>query len=639
LPHALHILAFAVDADEAGRLRQELAADPTCRSTSAAGVAGLRAAVADDPPDVILAVDAGPDDVRAVLQVAGPATPVVVLGGPVGEEAVAELFRAGASDFVARGNANRLASAARRAAEVRPRRQGAAATDTADLALLAAIVESSEEAIVCADPDGVILAWNPAAERLFGWSAAEAVGRSNFRLVVPPDRLAESLDRVGRIRLGERLAPLETVRLRKCGEPVRVSVTVSAVRVAGRVVGLAAMYRDDTERGRLEEQLRQAQKLEAVGRLAGGVAHDFNNLLTIISGYSELMLASLAAGDQNRSLVKEIYDAGERAAQLTRQLLTFSRKQVVEARLIDLNEVVAKAEKMLRRLIGEDVRLVAKLGAGLRRVKADPGQVEQVIVNLAVNARDAMPTGGLLAIETADADLDEADAARRAGVPPGRYVRMAVSDTGRGMTDEVLARAFEPFFTTKGADKGTGLGLATVFGIVKQSGGHVCLTSEVGRGTTFRVYLPAVEDAAGPPLVGSQATVPTGTETVLLAEDDARVRDMARAALRSFGYAVLEARDGEEAVRVAAAYPGPIDLLITDVVMPGMGGRQVAEELARRRPGLRVLYVSGYTDDAVIRHGVLHAETAFLQKPFTMAALANKVRRVLSGREPAPATT
>jgi CheY-like chemotaxis protein len=380
----------------------------------------------------------------------------------------------------------------------------------------------------------------------------------------------------------------------------------------------------------MEEQFRQAQKMDAFGQLAGGVAHDFNNLLTIINGYSDLLLQSLSAGDPSRMLITEIHKAGERSAGLTRQLLAFSRKQILAPRVLNLNDVVTETDKMLRRLIGEDIQLTTTLVSQPWAVLADPGQLEQVLLNLAVNARDAMPQGGRLTIETRNVKLDEAYIRTHGDARAGPHVLLSVSDTGCGMTPEVQAKIFEPFFTTKGLDKGTGLGLATVYGIVKQSDGHIAVCSEVGVGTTFNVHLPRA--AQGPE--GSKApsrilTPPRGTETVLVAEDEIGVRTLTSFILAGCGYKVLQAADGDEAVRLAAAQDGQIDLLITDVVMPGAGGRAVADQVAERHPETRVLFVSGYTDDAIIRHGVLREGMNFLQKPFSPLALASKVREVL----------
>ena len=401
---------------------------------------------------------------------------------------------------------------------------------------------------------------------------------------------------------------------------------------AGRAVEAVGSWSDVTERKALEEQFRQSQKMEAFGQLAGGVAHDFNNLLTIISGYSEMVLDSLPPDAPDRGLVQEIHTAGARAALLTGQLLAFSRRQVVRPRVLDLNGVVAGTEKMLGRLIGEDVTLVTLPAPGLDRVKADPGQIEQIILNLVVNARDAMPRGGRITIETANADLAGGHGPPPAGAGRGRYAVLAVSDTGCGMSAEVQARIFEPYYTTKAVGKGTGLGLATVFGIVQQCGGHIGVCSRVGRGTTFTIHLPAAEEVAPPGRAeAAPGAAPPGTETILLVEDEPAVRAMTRRSLRSNGYTLLEAGDGGHAVRLCERHPGPIHLLVSDVVMPGMGGRQLADRLTALRPDMRVLFVSGYTDDAVVRHGVLQSEVAFLQKPFSPDALRQKVRDVLDG--------
>ncbi|MBP3954813.1 PAS domain S-box protein [Gemmata sp. G18] len=474
--------------------------------------------------------------------------------------------------------------------------------------------------------------WNPAAERIFGFRKDEVLGMGPpYERIVPASFRAEAEPLLARIRAGDMAAHSVNLNLTKDGRTITCEwFNTPLLDEGGRFTGLLCLAQDLTARLLLEEQFRQAQKMEAFGQLAGGVAHDFNNLLTIINGYSDIVLGGLPPGDPNRGLVTEIHRAGERSAGLTRQLLAFSRKQVLAPKVLDLNAVVGDTASMLRRVIGEDVKLSTTTASGLWPVKADPGQVEQILLNLAVNARDAMPTGGKLTIETGNVELDETYAASHPDARPGPHVLLAVSDTGCGMTPEVRAKIFEPFFTTKGPGKGTGLGLATVYGIVKQSGGHVDVYSEVGVGTTFKVYLPRTEPTGGGAKSHSALrALPRGTETVLVVEDDAAVRALTRHILQSAGYAVLEAAGGDEALRVAADHAGRIDLLVTDVVMPGLGGRAAAERLAERHPGLRVLFVSGYTDDAVVRHGVLHESVNFLQKPFTPAALAWKVREVL----------
>jgi nitrogen-specific signal transduction histidine kinase len=386
----------------------------------------------------------------------------------------------------------------------------------------------------------------------------------------------------------------------------------------------------ESKRHELEAQLRQAQKMEAVGRLAGGIAHDFNNLLTVILGHSELLLSSLAADHPVRESVEEIRTAADRAAALTRQLLAFSRRQVWAPSELDLNAVVADMETMLRRLIGEDIDLCTVLRPALGAIRADRGQLQQVIMNLVINARDAMPQGGKLTVETAAVELDSSYASRHGPVRSGPYVLLAVSDTGCGMDADVQSHLFEPFFTTKPPDKGTGLGLATVYGIVERSGGYVWVYSEVGRGTTVKIFLPRTEppDADGEvhPTVVTQLA---GTETLLLVEDEDAVRGLAKQVLQKHGYTVLDARLTADAVRICEEYPGAIHLLVTDVVMPQMSGRELVERVKPCRPEMRVLYLSGYTDDAIVRHGVLRAGTPFLQKPFTPTTLAYKVREVL----------
>jgi nitrogen-specific signal transduction histidine kinase/CheY-like chemotaxis protein len=399
----------------------------------------------------------------------------------------------------------------------------------------------------------------------------------------------------------------------------------------GRVIGLLGIARDMTERQRLEETLRHSQKMEAVGRLAGGVAHDFNNLLVVIIGYSGLLMEKLDEFDRSRGMVQEIQRAG--AAALTRQLLAFSRKQIIQPVPLSLNTIVTNMHKILRRVIGEDIHLVATLGRGLGVIKADAGQIEQVLLNLVVNARDAMPKGGQLAIQTANVTASEVTDMVKAPVREGQYVMLAVMDNGSGIPEEIQSLVFEPFFTTKESGKGTGLGLAMVYGVINQSGGYIALDSAVGRGTTLRTFFPRVHDEVkvGDARKGIRTIVGTG-ETVLLVEDEEAVRDLASEILSSKGYRVLEAGACDLALRITREHSGPIDALVTDVVMPQMSGRQLAEIIQGIRPQIKVLYISGYTDDIISHHGVLEPGTAFLQKPFSPEAFAGKVHDLLNQR-------
>jgi signal transduction histidine kinase/ActR/RegA family two-component response regulator len=423
---------------------------------------------------------------------------------------------------------------------------------------------------------------------------------------------------------------------KKDGTIIDVEITSHPLSFAGRGAELV-LANDITERKRAEEalhhseaQLRQALKMEAVGKLAGGVAHDFNNLLTAINGYSEMCLRRLKPADPIYRHVEEIHKAGERASVLTRQLLAFSRKQILQPQVMDLNQIVVELSKMLQRLIGEDVDLMMGLEANLGKIKADPNQIEQVLMNLSVNARDAMPKGGKLTIGTSNVHLNEDFADRHLAVPPGDYVMLAVSDTGCGMDETTQARIFEPFFTTKEVGKGTGLGLATVYGIVKQSGGSVWVYSEVGHGTTFKVYFPCVQGAAEKhEAISEEPELLEGVETILLVEDEEVVRQMAMEILQECGYRVLQSPDGHAALRLVQQHPGEIHLMLTDVVMPRMSGRELAEQMTRLRADMKVLYMSGYTDDAIVHHGVLDEGMAFIGKPFTMDALARKVRETL----------
>ncbi|MBU0514569.1 MAG: response regulator [Proteobacteria bacterium] len=473
----------------------------------------------------------------------------------------------------------------------------------------------------------VVVHANRAAVESIGEPLDEIVGRRCFELLHGSDRPPENcpMEKL----LADGATETVAMEMEALGDVHLVACT-PVYDDAGRLAGVIHISTDITERRALEAQLLQAQKMEAVGRLAGGVAHDFNNLLAVILGYSQLALEKIEAHDPWRQDLEEITRAGERAAALTRQLLTFSRRQVLEPKALDLNAVVKGTEKMLRRLIGEDVELVTVCEPDLGTATVDPGQLEQVIMNLAVNARDAMPRGGRLSIETANVFLDEPYARRHSEVTSGPYVMLAVSDTGVGMDEEVRSRIFEPFFTTKEKDQGTGLGLATVYGIIRQSGGHIYVYSEPDRGTTFKIYLPrtGAPEAAGD-AVGEVVRDGRGSETVLVVEDDDLVRKMARRSMENYGYRVLEASNGGEAVLICEQNPGDIDLVLSDVVLPRMSGPQLIGRLRAMRPGLRVLYMYGYTDNAIVHHGVLDQGVNFISKPFSPQALAQKVRKIL----------
>jgi PAS domain S-box-containing protein len=493
---------------------------------------------------------------------------------------------------------------------------------------LQALIRSSPLAIYAMSADGTVQSWNPAAERLFGWTEAEVLGRS-LPFLREEDRLDFAALR-RRVLDGGALTDLEVTRIRRDGTELVLALAVAPLYdETAMATGLIAVAADVTERRQLAQQLQQAQKMEAVGQLAGGVAHDFNNILTIITGYSGLLLDELSIEDPRRRDVAGIQEAAARAAQLTNQLLAFSRRQVRQPMVLDPNRALEDTASMLRRVLGEHIALSIKADPSIAPVVADPGQFSQIILNLAVNARDAMPQGGSLTIETAMVELDQAYASQHLGVQPGRYVQLAVSDTGHGMSPDIQAHIFEPFFTTKERGKGTGLGLATVFGIVKQSGGHIFVYSEPGHGATFKVLFPAAGESAAIAGHERQAAAPQGSETVLLVEDDGTIRYIASRVLSGAGYRVLEAAHPGEALLVSEQHGDRIDLLLTDVMMPRMNGRVLAERLRVSRPEMAVLYMSGYTDNAIVHHGVLDADTAFLAKPFTPPTLLAAVRTTL----------
>ncbi|MCU1386423.1 MAG: sensor protein [Acidobacteria bacterium] len=563
----------------------------------------------------------------------GVDAPVIVLTSRGAEEIAVEAMKAGAADYLSKAHltVEALERAIRHAvalhAEERQRWHAEAALRASE-ERFRALVENSSDALLLIDGHGRISYLSPSSERHLGWAPDRMVGRSIFDFLHPDERamvgarMAETLASPGR-------TIVEHVRFHHADGSWRIMEGVAVNRLSDpAVAGIVINARDITERRKLEEQLRQAQKMEAVGQLAGGVAHDFNNLLTAILGYCHLMLDEIPEEDPLRLDLLEIQAAGDRAAALTRQLLAFSRRQMLQPQVVDINTLVSQLERLLRRLISEDVELVTVLAPGLHPVTIDPASVEQILVNLAVNARDAMPTGGRLTIETANVDLDETYAVTHVTMTPGAYVMLAVSDTGAGMDAATRTRVFEPFFTTKEQGKGSGLGLATVYGMVKQSAGFIWVYSEPGHGTAFKVYLPITRAAAAAPPPAAAAAIGHGWETVLLVEDEDAVRALAREVLRRHGYAVLEARHGVDALRVAERHSDAIHLLVTDVVMPHMSGRELAQRLTATRPETKTLFMSGYTDHALLPEDVTPG-AEFMQKPFTPDAFARRIRRML----------
>ena len=499
-------------------------------------------------------------------------------------------------------------------------------------------VEQTADLVVITDHFGIIEYVNQAFTTLPGYCREEAIGQS-FRMLKSSQQAPELYPQIWQTILAGSSFQGVIPNQKKNGDTFLAEKTITPVRnSAGQIVHFISTDRDITERNRLAAQLQQAQRMDAIGRLAGGVAHDFNNLLMVISSYAELILESISEQHPLRRNVEEIMAASSRAANLTRQLLAFGRRQMQSLRVLDLNPVIQEIGRMLPHLIGEDIQLVVVQGNKLGKVKADLVQIEQILMNLAANARDAMPRGGKLIIETANVHLDEAYLQRHPMVPAGDYVRLTVTDSGNGIAPEHIGHIFEPFYTTKEEGKGTGLGLATVYGIVKQSGGFIWVYSEPGLGTTFKIYLPRVRQNVDQPYSPPSAEKPfRGRETLLLAEDEVAVRQSEKEFLDANGYTVLEARDGEEALRVARNYSGNIHLMITDVVMPSMGGVKLAEQLSRERPEMKVLFVSGYAENTVLQHGTIDLAGQFLQKPFTLKSLAGKIREVLDRGEAARA--
>lgn len=572
-----------------------------------------------------------------------PDIPFIFVSGTLGEDAAIEGLTEGATDYVLKQRLSRLVPAIKRAlleAENWRERQRAEAALQMSEARLAGIIESAMDAIISVDDRQQIVLFNTAAEKMFGCPAAEILGQSYERFI--PERFhrvyhqyLRTMDQADLIQRA-RGNLVHIIGRRTGGEEFPIEASVSRIEVAGVKI-YTVILRDITERKQAEEarvkleaQLRQSQKMESIGRLAGGIAHDFNNLLTVIEGYSGLLYDQMPAEDPLLENLEQIRSASKRAEALTRQLLAFSRQQILAPTRLDLNHLVSNLRKMLGRLIGEDISLITTLQPDLWPIIADPGQIEQVIMNLVVNARDAMPTGGTLTLETHNTQLDESYTQIHLEAPHGPCVMLVIADTGQGMDEQTQAHIFEPFFTTKEPGKGTGLGLATVYGIVKQSGGDITVHSQPGQGATFRMYLPA--NNIGPAeatAAAVQSIISGGTETILLVEDDEMVNLLVQRALQKRGYTLLQARRGSEALSIAQQHEGTIDLLLTDVVMPYMSGRELAEQLKTQRPQMKVIFMSGYTDDTVVRHGLLTAEIEFLLKPFSPDVLASKVREVL----------
>jgi two-component system cell cycle sensor histidine kinase/response regulator CckA len=597
-----------------------------------ATAAAARAALERQPWDVILTDWAVPGfgalPLLALIRELGLDTPVIIVSGTMTEDFAVSAMRAGAHDFVLKDRLLRLLPAVERElreAETRAARRRAEDELRASAVRYRELFESTPLPMWVYDLDTLrFLMVNDAAIRRYGYTRDEF-----FQLTLadirPPEDHDQLLFDVARRDNTPRIWRHRT----KDGEALAVEITARDLDFEGKRARLV-LANDVTARQRLEDQLRQSQKMEAIGRLAGGVAHDFNNILCVINSYSETLLAALPSGDL-RDDAEQIQGAGQRGAALTRQLLMFTRQQIVEPRVLDLNTVLTEMAKMMQRLLGSDVELVWRTERGLPPVSADQGSIEQVIMNLIVNARDAMPRGGKLTLRTASVELDAAYARDHFGVTPGRYVMLAVSDTGIGMDRATQARIFEPFFTTKERGRGTGLGLSMVFGIVQQSHGHVWVASEPGKGATFRIYLPEVEAAATAENAPGPTPMMNGSETILLVEDDHQVRAVALTILRKFGYLVLAAQDADDAQRTCENHPHPIHLLLTDVAVPGCSGPELARRLQRIRPGLPVLCMTGSAEEANLGPGAAELVIPQLHKPFTADGLARSVRRVLDG--------
>jgi PAS domain S-box-containing protein len=636
----LHILHLEDDPNDAALVRSTLETEGiTCANTCVQNHDDFVAALERGSIDLVLSDCTLPAfDGMSALKIVHdkwPAIPLIFVSATLGEQQAIDSLKSGATDYVLKERLARLAPAVRRAMQEVDERAGNRRTQEAlheTEQRLRIIFDHSPLGIALVGADGRPILTNAALQKMLGYTALE-LSRMPFEEFTHPDDCARDLNNYQQLIQGAlKDYQMEKRYIRKDGQVVWARISVSlAGQAAGRAHFAIGMVEDITERRNLEAKFIEAQKMEVIGQLAGGVAHDFNNILAVIMGYSDLTMQKLGSDAELTSHLETIRSAAQRAAGLTRQLLIFSRKQTVQLAVLDLNDVVKDLDKILRRLIDENIELAIIPGNQIGHVKADSGYIGQVLMNLVVNARDAMPNGGKITIATNNATLDENYARTHTGAVPGRYVMFSVSDTGTGMTGEVKARLFEAFFTTKAKGKGTGLGLATCHTIVQQSGGYIGVYSELGKGTTFEIYFPLVDlplDVAAKP--SQTQPLPRGMETLLVVEDEPSLRHLARHVLETQGYHVLSAANGQDALHAAREHKGsPIRLVVTDVIMPLMGGKVMAEWLQTANPDLKILFTSGYTDDSITRHGVLDKGVEFLPKPYTQATMVCKVREML----------
>lgn len=589
-------------------------------------------------PDIILSDYTMPQfngmEALALARELDPTLPFVMVTGSINEETAVKCMKAGADDYVLKDRLKRIGAAVEGALEkkrMREEKERAEDQLREEKEFMEKSLNAQTDTFFVFEPaTGKAVRWNKAFSEISGYSDEEIASMKVPESYYSKEDLKNVIAAIEKI-LRDGKATFEMSLIPKDGPKIPTEYSASTLEdKEGNPRYIIVIGRDTTERKQFEAQLFQSQKMEAIGQLAGGVAHDFNNLLTSIIGNTTFISMKLEKNSPMQEYTEEIMKASNSAVSLTRQLLAFSRKQIFQSEVLNLNEVVPNIDKMLHRIIGEDIELKTILQPDLGNVETDSGQIEQIVVNLAVNARDAMPNGGKLTIETVNIQMDETYKRKHITVKPGPYVMIAISDTGTGMGEEISSRVFEPFFTTKEEGKGTGLGLSTVYGIVKQSDGYIWVYSELGKGTTFKIYLPRV-DKKTQEITKIQTSVKSlsGTETVLVVEDDRMVRELAIKILQKYGYKVLEAQDGQAAIEIGKQHEGPIDLMLTDVVMPGMSGRILAVEFENLRPKIKVVYMSGYTDNIVVHHGILDREMVFIQKPFTHGALASKVRELL----------